>query len=101
ADQDRTRWDRARIAEGQALVRRCLPRNRPGPYQVQAAINSVHSDAASAGATDWFQILQLYDQLMAVAPGPVVALNRAVAVAELQGPTAALAIRAALERGQY
>ncbi len=92
ADQDRTRWDRALIAEGQALVRQCLRRGRPGPYQIQAAIGAVHSDAPSAAATDWEQILRLYDQLLVVAPGPVVALNRAVAVAELQGPAAALAI---------
>ena len=74
------------IAEGQALVRRCLRRNQPGPYQIQAAINAVHSDAPTAAATDWRQILQLYDQLLALAPSPVVALNRAVAVAEVDGP---------------
>src|SRR5262249_2291065 len=82
ADQDRTRWNRPRIVEGQALVRQCLRRNQPGPYQIQAAINAVHSDAPVAAATDWPQILQLYDQLMSCAPSPVVALNRAVAVAE-------------------
>ena len=92
ADQDRTRWDHALIAEGQAIVRRCLRRDQPGPYQIQAAINAVHSDAPIAAATDWEQILRLYDQLLAVAPGPVVALNRAVAVAEVQGPAAALTI---------
>jgi RNA polymerase sigma-70 factor (ECF subfamily) len=92
ADQDRSRWDRALVAEGQALVRRCLGRNRPGPYQLQAAINAVHSDAPTAAATDWGQILALYDRLMAVAPSPVVALHRAVAVAEVQGPAAALAL---------
>src|SRR6476661_2953053 len=85
-DQDRTRWDRALIDEGQAIVRRCLQRNAPGPYQIQAAINAVHSDAATATETDWGQVLQLYDQLLAVAPTPVVALNRAVAVAEVHGP---------------
>jgi RNA polymerase sigma-70 factor (ECF subfamily) len=90
ADQDRTRWDRALIEEGQDLVRRCLRRNQPGRYQIQAAISAVHSDALVAAATDWGQILRLYDQLMAVAPGPVVALNRAVAVAEVDGPAAAL-----------
>jgi RNA polymerase sigma-70 factor (ECF subfamily) len=90
ADQDRGRWDRALIAEGQALVRRCLRRGQPGPYQIQAAIAAVHSDAPTAAATDWGQILQLYDQLLALAPGPVVALNRAVAVAEVDGPAAAL-----------
>ncbi|MET7806359.1 RNA polymerase sigma factor [Micromonospora chersina] len=89
--QDRGRWDRALIVEGQALVRRCLRRGRPGPYQIQAAINAVHSDAATAMDTDWRQILALYDQLMAHAPGPVVALNRAVALAEVAGPAAALA----------
>jgi RNA polymerase sigma-70 factor (ECF subfamily) len=92
ADQDRTRWDRALIAEGQAIVRQCLRRDQPGPYQIQAAINAVHSDAATASDTDWDQILRLYDQLLAVAPGPVVALNRAVAVAEVDGPAAALAL---------
>jgi RNA polymerase sigma-70 factor, ECF subfamily len=92
ADQDRDRWDRAHIAEGHALVRECLRRNRPGPYQIQAAIQAVHSDAPSAGDTDWSQILQLYDQLMSIAPTPVVALNRAVAVSEVQGPAAALAL---------
>jgi RNA polymerase sigma-70 factor (ECF subfamily) len=92
ADQDRSRWDRDRIAEGQAIVRRCLRRNQPGPYQLQAAINAVHSDAATAAATDWRQILALYDQLLALAPSPVVALNRAVAVAEVDGPAAALAL---------
>jgi RNA polymerase sigma-70 factor (ECF subfamily) len=92
ADQDRTRWDRTLIAEGQALVRQCLRRNQPGPYQIQAAINAVHSDAPVAAATDWGQILQLYDQLLAIAPSPVVALNRAVAVAEVRGPEAGLAL---------
>ncbi|MET8911475.1 sigma-70 family RNA polymerase sigma factor [Micromonospora sp. NPDC004551] len=89
--QDRGRWDRALIAEGQAHVRRCLRRNRPGPYQIQAAINAVHSDAPTAADTDWRQILTLYDQLLAHAPGPVVALHRAVALAEVAGPAAALA----------
>jgi RNA polymerase sigma-70 factor, ECF subfamily len=101
ADQDRTRWDRALVAEGQALVRRCLRRDRPGPYQIQAAINAVHSDAPVAAATDWDQILQLYDQLLAVAPGPVVALNRAVAVAEVQGPAAALTLVDGLDLDRY
>jgi RNA polymerase sigma-70 factor (ECF subfamily) len=100
ADQDRGRWDRDRIAEGQALVRRCLRRSRPGPYQLQAAINAVHSDA-DAAATDWGQIVALYDQLLAVAPGPVVALNRAVAVAEVDGPAAALALVDELELDGY
>ena len=101
ADQDRDRWDRDLVAEGQALVRRCLRRNRPGPYQVQAAINAVHSDAPSAAVTDWGQILALYDQLMAIAPSPVVALHRAVAVAEVQGPAAALALVDGLDLDGY
>jgi RNA polymerase sigma-70 factor, ECF subfamily len=92
ADQDRGRWDRDLIAEGQAIVRRCLRRDRPGPYQVQAAINAVHSDAPTAADTDWGQILQLYDQLLHLTPSPVVALHRAVAVAEVEGPEAALAL---------
>ena len=100
-DQDRARWDRGLIAQGQALVRRCLRHNRPGPYQIQAAINAVHSDAATAAATDWVQILQLYDELLSLAPSPVVALNRAVAVAEVQGPDAALALVNGLDLGQY
>ncbi|MER6537344.1 RNA polymerase sigma factor [Streptomyces sp. 900105755] len=99
--QDRRRWDRQLIAEGQDLVRRCLRRNRPGPYQIQAAINAVHSDAPSADATDWGQILALYDQLMVAAPSPVVALNRAVAVAEVQGPDAALELVDALDLPEY
>ncbi|MEU0085405.1 sigma-70 family RNA polymerase sigma factor [Streptomyces sp. NPDC006274] len=89
-EQDRRLWDAELVAEGQALVRRCLRRSRPGPYQIQAAISAVHSDAPDAASTDWGQVLRLYDQLTAIAPGPVVALNRAVAVAEVQGPRAAL-----------
>jgi RNA polymerase sigma-70 factor, ECF subfamily len=89
-DQDRSRWDRAMIEEGQALVRSCLRRGMPGPYQIQAAINAVHSDAATAADTDWDQILRLYDQLMVLTPTPVVALNRAVALAEVHGPQAGL-----------
>jgi RNA polymerase sigma-70 factor (ECF subfamily) len=92
AEQDRRAWNRALIVEGQSIVRRCLARNQPGPYQIQAAINAVHSDALTAAATDWTQILQLYDHLQAIAPSPVVALNRAVAVAEIHGPEAALAL---------
>ena len=91
ADQDRTRWDLALVAEGQALVRACLRRGAPGPYQVQAAINAVHGDAARVADTDWRQVLRLYDQLMLLLPSPVVALNRAVALAEVAGPAAALA----------
>ena len=89
-DQDRSQWDQGLIEEGQSLVRACLRRNRPGPYQIQAAIAAVHSDSPTAEGTDWSQILQLYDQLMTIAPTPVVALNRAVAVAEVDGVTAAL-----------
>ncbi len=101
ADQDRGRWDHDLIAEGQAIVRRCLRRNQPGPYQVQAAINAVHSDAPTAAATDWGQIVALYDQLLALAPSPVVALHRAVAVAEVRGPEAALALVDALDLDGY
>jgi RNA polymerase sigma-70 factor, ECF subfamily len=90
-DQDRSLWDRGLIEEGQALVRACLRRNQPGPYQIQAAINAVHTDAPTAAATDWSQVLALYDQLLLFAPTPVVALNRAVAVAEVDGPGAGLA----------
>jgi RNA polymerase sigma-70 factor, ECF subfamily len=100
-DQDRGRWDRDRIAEGQAIVRRCLRRNQPGPYQLQAAINAVHSDAPTLADTDWRQVLALYDQLLAMAPSPVVALNRAVAVAEVEGPAAALALVDGLELDGY
>jgi RNA polymerase sigma-70 factor (ECF subfamily) len=101
ADQDRSRWDRDLIAEGHALVRQCLRLNRPGPYQIQAAINAVHADAPAPEATDWGQILQLYNQLLAVAPSPVVALNRAVAVAEVEGPEAALALVDGLDLDRY
>ena len=92
ADQDRGLWDRRLIAEGQAMVRTCLQRNEPGPYQIQAAINAVHSDAPDTATTDWRQIVALYDQLMALSRSAVVALNRAVAVAEVEGPGAALAL---------
>ena len=91
-DQDRTRWDRALITEGQAILGRCLRRNRPGTYQLQAAINAVHADAVTVEQTDWPRIVALYDQLLGVAPTPVVALNRAIAVGEVQGPAAALAL---------
>ena len=100
-DQDRSLWDRQLIAEGQRLVRACLRRNAPGPYQIQAAINAVHSDAADPVLTDWAQILQLYDQLLAVTPTAVVALNRAVVVAELAGPQAGLDAIDALELSGY
>jgi RNA polymerase sigma-70 factor (ECF subfamily) len=97
ADQDRGLWDRALIAEGHALVRACLRRNQPGPFQIQAAIAAVHADGATADATDWSQIVTLYDQLGALRPNPVVALNRAVAVAELHGPDAGLTALAAVD----
>lgn len=91
-EQDRGRWDRELIEEGHTLVRECLALNRPGHYQLLAAINAVHTDAPAAGDTDWGQIAVLYDQLYAVSPTPVVALNRAVALAELDGPVVALAV---------
>ena len=100
-EQDRTTWDWQLIAEGQDLVRWCLRRNTPGPYQVQAAINAVHGDATTAAGTDWSQILALYDQLLAFDPSPVVALNRAVALAEVEGPAAALAVVDALPLDAY
>jgi RNA polymerase sigma-70 factor (ECF subfamily) len=97
ADQDRSRWDATLVAEGQAIVRRCLGWRRPGPYQIQAAINAVHSDPP----TDWGQIVRLYDQLLHFTPTPVVALHRAVAVAEVSGPAAALAIVDGLDLPSY
>jgi len=97
ADQDRSRWDPALVSEGQALVRACLRRNLPGPYQYQAAIAAVHSDAPTAAATDWSQIVALYNQLQASAPSPIVALNRAIAVTELDGPAVGLALLDALD----
>ena len=101
AEQDRTLWDRDLIAEGQAIVRECLRRNEPGPYQIQAAINAVHSDAPSAAATDWRQILRLYDQLLSLVPSAVVALNRAVAMAEVEGADAGLALVDGLDLDGY
>jgi len=101
ADQDRDRWDRGLIAEGQAIVRHCLRRNQPGPYQIQAAINAVHSDTLTAADTDWRQILQLYNQLLSLAPSPIVALNRAVAVAEVAGADAALTLLDGLDLDSY
>ncbi len=92
ADQDRTRWDRGLIDEGQAIVRHCVRRNQPGIYQLQAAIAAVHCSAPNVQATDWKSILSMYDQLLAIGPNPIVALNRAVVVAELEGPAAALSI---------
>ena len=91
-EQDRSRWDASLILQGQELVRQCLRRGQPGPYQIQAAINAVHSDAPSAADTDWTQILALYDRLLAITASPIVALNRAVAVAEISGPQAALGL---------
>ena len=101
ADQDRDLWDRDLIAEGQLLVQRCLQNNQPGPYQIQAAINAVHADASTADRTDWWQILQLYNQLMILAPSPIVAINRAVAVAEVEGPDAALNLLDDLDFDSY
>lgn len=99
--QDRSLWDRAKIAEGHALVRECLRRNRPGHYQLLAAVNAVHTDAATSGDTDWSQVLALYDQLYAVTPTPVVALNRAVALAEVEGPEPALVVVDGLDLDGY
>jgi RNA polymerase sigma-70 factor (ECF subfamily) len=101
ADQDRRLWNRSLIAEGQAMVRDCLRRNQPGPYQIQAAINAVHADAPTAAQTDWWQILQLYNQLLMIAPSPIVAVNRAVAVAEVEGPDAALTLLDGLDLENY
>ena len=99
--QDRSGWNRMLIEEGQALVRWCLGRNRPGPYQIQAAINAVHADAATIGDTDWSQIVALYDQLLAFFPTPVIALNRAVALAEVEGPGDALTLVEQLDLDNY
>ncbi|SUE13820.1 RNA polymerase ECF-type sigma factor [Rhodococcus gordoniae] len=101
ADQDRSLWDRTLIDEGQALVRRTLRWNRPGPCQIQAAIAAVHADAATIDDTDWAQIVALYDLLMASGPSPVVALHRAVALAEVDGPAAALDIVDRLDLDRY
>jgi RNA polymerase sigma-70 factor (ECF subfamily) len=101
AEQDRGRWDRALIEEGQAIVRRCLRRNQPGAYQLQAAINAVHAGATTVEQTDWSQIVALYDRLLEVAPTPVVALNRAIAVGEVQGPATALGLVDELELDNY
>jgi RNA polymerase sigma-70 factor, ECF subfamily len=101
AEQGRGRWDHALIEEGLELVRRCLRINNPGPYQLQAAIQAVHSDAARAEETDWWQILQLYNQLLVMAPSPVVELNRAVAVAEVEGADAALSLIEGLDLDGY
>jgi RNA polymerase sigma-70 factor (ECF subfamily) len=101
ADEDRATWDTGLIAEGHDLVRRCLRRNAPGPYQIQAAINAVHTDARNHASTDWAQVVALYDQLMALSPSPVAALNRAVAVAELEGPAPALELVDELDLGAF
>ena len=100
-DQDRSLWNRPLIEEGHALVRALLRRNIPGPYQIQAAIAAVHADASTADQTDWSQIVQLYDQLLLYTPTPIVALNRAIAVAELHGPAAALALLDELDLDNY
>ena len=97
AEQDRSRWDQAKIAEGVALVTRALPSGEVGPYQLQAAIAAVHDEATTMADTDWPQILGLYDLLELAAPNPFTALNRAVAVAMVRGPAAGLEIIAALE----
>jgi RNA polymerase sigma-70 factor (ECF subfamily) len=100
-EQDRSAWDRALIEEGQAIVRRCLRHNQPGAYQLQAAINAVHADAATVEQTDWPQIVALYDQLLAVSPTPVVALNRAIAIGEVRDAAAALALVDELNLDNY
>jgi len=100
-EQDRTRWDRALIEEGQAIVRQYRRHSPPGQYLLQAAINAVHADAATVQQTDWSQIVVLYDQLFAVSPTPVVALNRAIAIGEVQGPAAALRLVNELDLGDY
>ena len=91
-EQDRSRWDQVLIEEGQQIVRACIRRNRPGPYQLQAAINAVHAEALSIEETDWFQIVALYDQLLVISPTPVVAMNRAIAIGEVRGPDVALGL---------
>jgi RNA polymerase sigma-70 factor (ECF subfamily) len=101
ADQDRSLWDRALIAEGHDLVRACLRRNAPGPYQIQAAIAAVHADAATADAVDWAQIVALYDHLYLLLPSDVVALNRAIAIAELNGAQRGLDQLDSLQLGAY
>jgi RNA polymerase sigma-70 factor (ECF subfamily) len=92
SEQDRAGWDRALVAEGHTLVRECLTINRPGRYQILAAINAVHTDSPTAADTDWSQVVALYDQLTRLDPSPIVALNRAVALAELDGPSPALTL---------
>jgi RNA polymerase sigma-70 factor, ECF subfamily len=101
SEQDRALWHESKIDEGRVLMQICLTRGRPGTYQLQAAINAVHSDAPSAAGTDWQQILEIYDQLMSVAPSAVVALNRAVAVAEVHGVAHALQLVDAIDLPKY
>ena len=101
SDQDRSLWDQDLAAEGRALVAACIRRDLPGPYQLQAAINAVHSEAVTAADTDWAQIVRIYDQLAALVPSPIVALNRAVALAEVEGPDAALTLLDDLDLDQY
>jgi RNA polymerase sigma-70 factor, ECF subfamily len=101
SEQDRALWHESKIDEGRVLMQICLTRGRPGTYQLQAAINAVHSDAPSAAGTDWQQILEIYDQLMSVAPSAVVALNRAVAVAEVHGVAYALQLVDAIDLPKY
>jgi RNA polymerase sigma-70 factor (ECF subfamily) len=101
ADQDRSLWDRGLIDDGHRMVRACLRRNQPGPFQLQAAIAAVHADARTAGDTDWAQVVALYDQLYAMRPNPVVAINRAVAVAELHGASAGLDALDGIELEDY
>ena len=101
SDQDRSSWNRTHLDEGRELLRVCLARNRPGPYQIQAAINAVHSDARSSAETDWRQILALYDQLLALTPNPVVALNRAVVIAEIEGAEQALLLLSEIDLPHY
>jgi RNA polymerase sigma-70 factor (ECF subfamily) len=101
AEQDRGRWDRGLIEEGKAILRDCSRRNHPGPYQLQAAINAVHADAETIADTDWPKIVAHYDQLLAIAPTPVIALNRAIALAEVHGPASALALIDELDLENY
>jgi RNA polymerase sigma-70 factor (ECF subfamily) len=101
ADQDRAMWDYSLIAEARQLVEACLRRARVGPYQLQAAINAVHAEAAGVDSTDWARIVALYDQLVAVTPTPVVALNRAIAVAEVHGPRTGLELVDELNLDDY
>jgi RNA polymerase sigma-70 factor, ECF subfamily len=101
AEQDRSHWNKALIGEAEAIIGRRQIDSQPGPYSLQAAIGAVHADAATADETDWRQIVALYDQLLVVAPSPVVALNRAVAVGEVLGPTPALALVEELNLDSY